>query len=220
MYNATTDIKSIERVGMIIVVAHTKGGVGKSTISWNIAIALKDRYNIELVDLDFQQTLTYINQYRSSKIIIRSFINQNDFKRYIGEDNKNKISIIDVGGFDSDMNRISLIVADMIITPLSDSQTEILGLMRFEQILEELGDSIKVDILLNNINPQKKKLDDLKEYIRGKNNLELFDTILRSRVDYGKALDMGLGVIEYKPSSKASEELQGLIEEIETKIKG
>jgi chromosome partitioning protein len=47
---------------MIIAVAHTKGGVGKSTIAWNIATALKESHNVELIDLDFQRTLTYIKQ--------------------------------------------------------------------------------------------------------------------------------------------------------------
>ncbi|HIP26526.1 MAG TPA: ParA family protein, partial [Flavobacteriaceae bacterium] len=47
---------------MIIVVSHTKGGVGKSTISFNLATALNSKYNIEVVDLDFQKTLTYLNE--------------------------------------------------------------------------------------------------------------------------------------------------------------
>jgi len=46
---------------MIIVVSHTKGGVGKSTTSFNLATALNSKYNIEVIDLDFQKTLTYLN---------------------------------------------------------------------------------------------------------------------------------------------------------------
>ncbi|MDD2895476.1 MAG: ParA family protein [Aliarcobacter sp.] len=40
---------------MILLVAHTKGGVGKSTLAWNIAHSLKVHgENIKIIDLDFQ----------------------------------------------------------------------------------------------------------------------------------------------------------------------
>ena len=38
---------------MIITIAHTKGGVGKSLISFHLAVALK----AAVIDLDFQQTI-------------------------------------------------------------------------------------------------------------------------------------------------------------------
>ena len=42
---------------MIITIAHTKGGVGKSTLAWNLAHSLKATGKIvRIVDLDFQQT--------------------------------------------------------------------------------------------------------------------------------------------------------------------
>jgi len=43
---------------MIIVVSHQKVGVGKSTIAWDLATNLQKKYNVELVDLDIQRTLT------------------------------------------------------------------------------------------------------------------------------------------------------------------
>jgi len=208
---------------MIIAVAHTKGGVGKSTIAWNIATALKESHNVELIDLDFQRTLTYINEYRAEPLIVKNFENDKEFKAYIKADNDQRISIIDVGGFDSDLNRISIIMADLVITPVSDAGTELLGLIRFEKILKEISNAIDekvtVNILLNNINPQKKKLEELQEYIDKNEYFNLFESILRTRADYGKALDDGLGVIEYKEASKAGNEMKKLIEEIEKIIK-
>lgn len=208
---------------MIIVVAHTKGGVGKSTIAWNIATALKDHYTIELIDLDFQRTLTYINQYRENPLEVKQIMDIKEFKKYASQDTNEKISIVDVGGFDSDVNRTAILLADVVITPVSDAGTELLGLIRFEKIIKEMsdliGESIEIKILLNNISPQKKKLDELIEYINNKDNFSLFQTVLRSRADYGKAIDEGLGVIEYKPTSKAGEEMKQFINEIESIIK-
>jgi len=208
---------------MIIAVAHTKGGVGKSTIAWNIATALNQSYNIELIDLDFQKTLTYINEYRSEQLTVKNFDNVDEFKAYIKADNDQRISIVDVGGFDSDLNRISIIMADLVITPVSDAGTELLGLIRFEKILKEISQAIEekvtVNVLLNNINPQKKKLEELREYIDKNEYFNLFESILRTRADYGKALDDGLGVIEYKANSKAGNEMKELVREIEQIVK-
>lgn len=208
---------------MIIVIAHTKGGVGKSTIAWNIATALNPTQNIEVVDLDFQRTLTYVNEYRAEPLQVKNFETKKEFEAYVRADNNQRISIIDVGGFDSEINRMAMIVADVIITPVSDANTELLGLKRFEKILSEIsqaiGEKLTVNILLNDINPQKKNLNDLKDYITKKELFSLFDTILRTRADYGKALDNGLGIIEYDNESKGAAEMEALLKEINQIIK-
>jgi len=208
---------------MIIVIAHTKGGVGKSTIAWNIATALNSTLNIEVVDLDFQRTLTYVNEYRDKQLVVKGFSTKKEFEAYVRADNNQRISIVDLGGFDSEINRMAMIVADLIITPVSDANTELLGLKRFDKILNEIsqaiGEKITVKVLLNNINPQKKNLDELKEYINKKELFTLFETVLRTRADYGKALDDGLGIIEYKKDSKGANEMASLLREINKIIK-
>jgi chromosome partitioning protein len=208
---------------MIIVVAHTKGGVGKSTIAWNIATALNNTHNVEVIDLDFQKTLTYINEYRDNQLTVKSFDTKKEFEAYIRTDNNQRISIVDVGGFDNDINRMAMVMADLIITPVSDGNTELLGLKRFEKILKEIsqviGENLTVNILLNNINPQKKNLDGLKEYIKQNELYILFDSILRTRADYEKAIDSGLGIIEYKKESKGADEMEAFLKEIKQIIK-
>jgi chromosome partitioning protein len=208
---------------MIIVVAHTKGGVGKSTIAWNIATALNNTQNVEVIDLDFQKTLTYINEYRDKQLAVKSFDTKKEFEAYIRTDNNQRISIVDVGGFDNDINRMAMVMADVIITPVSDGNTELLGLKRFEKILKEIsqaiGENLIVNVLLNNINPQKKNLDGLKEYIKQNELYILFDSILRTRADYEKAIDSGLGIIEYKEESKGAAEMEAFLKEINQIIK-
>jgi chromosome partitioning protein len=72
---------------MLIVVSHQKGGVGKSTIAWNLATILQENFNVELVDLDIQKTLTYANEIRKQQpklkpLSIKHFDTPEDFKKY------------------------------------------------------------------------------------------------------------------------------------------
>jgi len=208
---------------MIIVVSHQKGGVGKSTIAWNLATYLQKEHQVELVDLDIQRTLTYANEIRKqhkdlTPLIIRHFETPEDFKKYIQGDSEERLSIIDVGGFDSSMNRLALVMADMIITPVSDKSFELLGIKTFEKIISQLDKlvehDVKVKVLLNNLNPQKSKLEGLKNFITKSSYFELLDTILRNRTDYDKSAGEGKNVIEYKADSKASKEVKKLTKEI------
>lgn len=40
-----------------ILIAHQKGGVGKSTLTFNLALALKNEYKVAIIDLDLQGSL-------------------------------------------------------------------------------------------------------------------------------------------------------------------
>jgi chromosome partitioning protein len=213
---------------MIIVVSHQKGGVGKSTIAWNLATNLQKNYQVELVDLDIQKTLTYTNEIRKQNkklkpLTIKSFSTPEDLKEYIQGDNDERLSIIDVGGFDSSMNRLALVLADMIITPVSDKSFELLGIKTFEKIIEQLNDlvdhEVKVKVLLNNLNPKKSKLDSLKGFINKSPRFELLDTVLRSRADYDKSVGVGKNVIEFDKDSKASKEIKDLTKELKRILK-
>ena len=208
---------------MTIAISHQKGGVGKSTIAWNLATALQKKYNVDLVDLDIQKTLTYTNEIRSAQtdlkpLNIKTFTTPEDLKKYINGDSDERISIIDIGGFDSAMNRLAIITADMVITPVSDKSFELLGLKNFEKVLKELSEVVKEDVvvrvLLNNINPQKSKLEDLKRFINKSKNFNLLESILRARTALDKSAGQGMNVIEYDKDSKASKEMQSLVKEV------
>jgi len=208
---------------MTIAISHQKGGVGKSTVAWNLATALQKKYNVELVDLDIQKTLTYTNEIRANQtnlkpLTIRNFTTPEDFKKYINGDHDERLSIIDIGGFDSSMNRLAIITADLVITPVSDKSFELLGIKSFEKVLGELSklidEDIVVRVLLNNINPKKSKLDELKTFIESSKHFHLLETILRSRADFDKSAGLGKNVIEYNKDSKASKEIKKLLKEL------
>ena len=213
---------------MIISVSHQKGGVGKSTIAINLAIDLSKDYNVEIVDLDVQRTITATQKIRSNDeslnpLKINYINNESEFESFFKNQKQDTIYIFDTGGFDSSLNRNAIYFSDLVITPVSDKFNEISGLMKFKEILEELEEvtkqDMKVHVLLNNINPQIKKFDSIKSFLKSNKEFVLLDSILKTRVDYDKASWLGKSVFEYNKDSKASEEFKSLIDEIKTILK-
>ncbi len=212
--------------GKIITIAHQKGGVGKSTIALNLAVELNKKYNLKVIDLDYQKSITIFNETRKEKELkplnIIHIENQKELIDVLK--NNNEMILIDSGGFDSDLNRIAIIGADLVITPVSNNLIEIYGLEAFKKILQELKEieaEIKSHILLNNIDPKATKaLKELKKYIqKNKEYFSLFDTVLRRRSDFAKSFEKGKNVIEMDKKSKASKELKNLVKEIKSILK-
>jgi chromosome partitioning protein len=53
---------------MIITLSHQKGGVGKSTLAWNLIVEYSKNRKIYVIDLDIQKTITYSIQIRKNKL--------------------------------------------------------------------------------------------------------------------------------------------------------
>ena len=207
----------------IITIAHQKGGVGKSTIALNLAVELNKKYDLKVIDLDYQKSITIFNETRKEKNLkplnIIHIENQKELIDVLK--NNNELILIDSGGFDSDLNRIAIVGADLIITPVSNNLIEIYGLEAFKKILQELKEiepEIKSYILLNNIDPKATKaIKELKKYIqKNEEYFSLFDIVLRRRADFAKSFEKGKNVIEMDKKSKASKELKKLIKDIKT----
>lgn len=212
---------------MIISVSHQKGGVGKSTLAYNLAVELSKKYPVEVVDLDVQQTLTACNIIRSKfgqeKLIIHGFEENKSFIDYLNKDDNSKIIIIDTGGFDSGLNRVAIYASDFIITPVSTEFLEIIGLEKYKKILKEvsekIGRTIKTHIVLNKIHHAQQKFEDISEFINSSpNQFELLTTVIRRRSDFTISLSHGFSVCEFDDTSDSSTEIKSLISEISTKL--
>jgi chromosome partitioning protein len=137
---------------------------------------------------------------------------------YLEKIKDNQIVIIDSGGFDSSLNRIAIIGADIILTPVTDKIFDLLGLQKYEEILIELSEIQNEDIIshvfLNNINPQIKKFKELTEFINESKHFNMMQSKIRTRVDFSNSIGVGQSVVEYKENSKASNEIKAFINEV------
>lgn len=195
----------------IITVAHTKGGVGKSTLVWNIAHALHEAGEVvKIVDLDFQQTLYFINSLSDvQKIEVLQPSNGSDLLD-IFEDNHGYL-IVDLGGFDSDLNRLAMKKSHKIVVPVSSSVTEIIGFQTFKDILDDI-DCKSIYVVLNNIHPLLKEFASIEQIVSNE-NMKLLKTIIRSRKIYKDSLGFGKSVFD-TGNKQAIEEIEGLRDEL------
>jgi len=208
---------------VIVSVAHQKGGVGKSTIAVNLAVEM----NLPVIDLDSQHSCYLFS-------ILRKRESGRDFLVYTPEHIKDlektlnfykgKPIIIDCGGYDNDLNRYALIVSDFIITPVSPSQIEVFGLLKFADIVKEArkyNHDLKSYVLVNNADPRSSRENrELERFIKEESVFSLLKTKLYRRVDYRRAYAEGLSVCEYKPKGKACKEIKSLVSELLSQWKG
>jgi len=257
--------------GVVVVVGHQKGGVGKSTLAYNSAIELQKRLkekglSVELIDLDMQQTITDITRIREAlrfkelldkehykgygdkfeiededgfdlalrewvenyylpneeeeSVLLRHFdtpVSLEDHLRW-GHEN-GVVSIIDVGGFDSDFARLSIGLSDILISPLSENTVEVLGLKKYEKVIRDVSEILETHIVskvvANKMSPSRKKFDDFKNFVTQSPHFKAFETILRARVAYDKAISFGKSVIEHNEDEKAVAEFSSFLDELE-----
>ncbi|WP_108062663.1 ParA family protein [Poseidonibacter lekithochrous] len=200
---------------MIYTVAHTKGGVGKSTLAWNIANGIKQKgEDVILVDLDFQQTLFFINHIRVDSGLDGLDVKQPQSVSELIEifETYHENIVVDIGGFDNDINRTAISWADKIVVPISNSVTEVLGFKTFEAILAEI-DNPFISVVLNNIHPLTKNFDVIKKAIGDNPNISLLNQIIRNRKIYKEALGVGKSVFDTN-DTVACNEIKGLCDEL------
>lgn len=205
---------------MILTVAHTKGGVGKSTLVWHLAHSLKYAgRSVAIIDLDFQQTLHYVNLMAGSPLNVSIAFTAEGLIDLIGHLSvKYDFIMIDVGGFDNDINRTALTYSNKILIPLSDSVTEVIGFETFKSILTQISTSADFFMVLNNIHPLTRNFGTIREAISG-TNIVLLDSVIRSRKIYKQTMGDGKSIFSDKANwitgtGQAISEIEGVRDEL------
>ncbi|MDX9965902.1 MAG: ParA family protein [Sulfuricurvum sp.] len=209
---------------MIITLSHQKGGVGKSTVAWNLAVGFSKIMPTRIVDLDTQRSLTVTNALRREQgmepIEMLHFGSAEELAEYAAGDTDDVVTIIDSGGFDSAFNRVAIIASDLLLTPVSDKPFDLMGLQKYEEILKSLseiqGETIKTRVVFNNINPSMKRFGELIDFICMSDHFELLVSVLRQRVDFAHSVGEGKSIKEYRIFSRADQEMDELFEEVRT----
>jgi chromosome partitioning protein len=201
---------------VIITFGATKGGVGKSTISCNFAVAAaKDGKSVLLVDADIQPSSITFRALREADDFQAIQITTPTLHKDLVQFNHDMI-VIDAGGRDSKTFRSAIMAADLLVIPCLPSSVDFWAA---EDVIEVLNEArafkdIRAFFVLNQVIPNTKISGEIVEAMADlQNDAKLLKGSLCSRIVYKNAMAEGMGVIE-KNDPKATTEMTALYNEI------
>ena len=207
---------------MIVVLAHTKGGVGKSTLAVNLAVERsRTGRDVLLVDADEQATASDFTALRTEQLGTPGYtavaLSGPAVRTQVLQLRpKYQDIIIDAGGRDTAGLRAALTVADVAIVPF---QPRSFDLWTFEQITALIAEAqgyrdrpLKAVAILNFADPQGTDNAAAAEALSGNQALTYLDAPIGRRKAFPNAASLGRGVGELKPQDpKASAEIAALV---------
>lgn len=204
-------------MAFIITVANRKGGVGKTTIVTNLAVALQNKGKTLLVDADEQRSAFRWNEYRDNKIDMLA-VHKNLLDALEQKAQDYDFILIDLAGRDSEVFREALLITDKLVVP---TQASLLDLEVLPYINEQIktaqkdNEDLKAFVVINKAptNPKSSEIEQAKSFIADYPNFKLLQTVLRDRKQFRDAIVESKSVSEMN-SSKAKDELNEMLIEI------
>ena len=194
---------------MITVVGNFKGGTGKSTVAFNLAIWLASQgKNVAVADLDPQGSLTdvmYVREEMGYQPSVHVF--QDLTAKAANEWDE---IIVDVGTADLPAMEKAMSLADRILIPVAPSQADVWSTQRFMDLVHKnCTENTEIIGVINraDTHPLVTETDEANEALMMINGLTMLKSYLYQRTAYRRAFSEGLAVFEMMPANKAAGEV-------------
>lgn len=211
--------------GKVIVVGSTKGGVGKTTVALNIAIAraLQGR-DVWLINGDRQETASTAIAIRGEAgrmpaIATAHYPDGGALRSQLQHQRKKfQDVVIDVGGRDSTALRAALTLADVVLVPFQPRSLDVWAVADIAALIDEaraMRDGLEAYGFLNMADIAGSDNKEAAEALVDYPGIKYLDTPIRRRKSIANAAGSGMSVLEYQPKDeKAIAELNALISAI------
>jgi len=205
---------------MIISITSLKGGVGKSTISQNLAVCFAHMgYKVAIVDTDTNASSVHWSGIRDEElpeITVMGITDAAALRKNIKQLHKDYDLII-IDGTPSLSKLVSTIIVlgDIVLIPVRPSGLDIWATEKFIEKYEQakaLKEEVEAYFVLNEYNPRVSLNQSIKEAL-AELEIETLKSSLRHRIAYEEVVVMGMGAYEYK-DAKAKKEVTALANEI------
>lgn len=207
---------------MILTVGNTKGGVGKSTLALNLAIALAlEGRRVWMLDGDRQGTSTTAVSFRNqagqlpfiecTHISDGTVLHAEVVRRSSAFDHV----VIDAGGRDSTAMRAALVLSNVLLVPFAPRSLDLWALQDVATLIDEahvLNPGLHALAVLNGADIAGTDNEDAAKALATYPQLKYVASPIRRRKSFANAAGLGLSVLEAKPKDvKAISEVQSLL---------
>lgn len=200
---------------MITIIGSLKGGSGKSTVTFNLAVwlAMAD-VNVQLIDADPQATLTDVVDVRLEegfdpplRVGDKSALNADQLSAA-------DETLIDVGTSDMESMRTALQLCDRVVVPVPPSQADIWSTQRYIHFVESAAGDKPRDILgfinRGDTHHAVRETNEAAAALVSLPGIKFIKPRLSQRTVFRRSFSEGLAVFELDPRGKGSKEFFSL----------
>jgi chromosome partitioning protein len=188
----------------IILTAHQKGGVGKSTLSFNLAVNLKENAKICIVDFDAQGSLYQIRELSDIPIFLGEELKRIQTSDY-------DFIFIDTPPYLSNVLPELCNLADVIVIPTKAGVLDLLAIKSTIDIIGQSGNEDKALIVFNMVKPNTTLTEEIKNQLSDY-NVRVSKNMISDLVAFSRSVLIN-GV---EDNNKAQKQIDALTKEILT----
>ncbi|MCU0323700.1 MAG: ParA family protein [Spirosomaceae bacterium] len=199
----------------IITVAHQKGGVGKTTLSVNLATFFKDHLKVGLLDGDPQESITGLGSLLEGVKIIA----HDNLSNLTTIQNDIDLLVIDTPPYLTSKLPELFDISDYVLIPTKVGYLDVMAIKATISLLKDAQKrrpNLKSGVVLNMVKNRTSINDEIKKIIQSY-EIPLHNTVICDRVSYTRSV-ISSGVMDGQ-DEKAKEEITNLAEEIIESLK-
>lgn len=188
----------------IILASHQKGGVGKSTLTYNLACNLKDSAKVAMIDVDYQGSLVKISSMSEVPIFTIDKLNE------VLQDDYDFIFVDTPPYLSAELPKLYEL-ADAILIPTKAGILDVLAMEDTVDLIKKHNVEEKTVIVFNMIKPNTTLTEDIRVQA-SQYGLKIARTMISDLVAFGRSVMEG-GVTD---SNNAQRQIDNLSKDIFT----
>ncbi|MEG0916627.1 MAG: ParA family protein [Myroides sp.] len=187
-----------------ILTTHQKGGVGKSTLTYNLAVHLKDKAKVCIVDMDVQGSLSDFKDFSPVPVLSPDKLPELKNSEF-------DFVFIDTPPYLSNKLPELCSLANVILIPTKAGVFDVLAIKSTIEIVEQAKGEKKTLIVFNMVKPNTSLTEEIKSQLNGY-NITVAQTMVSDLVAFSRsALHNGV-----EDNKKALSQIEALSNEILT----
>lgn len=199
---------------MILTVGNVKGGVGKTTLAINIAIAAAESgADVLLIDGDEQgtaMTFTELRQQETGKTDYTAVsLTGKALRQQVRKlAPKYDTIVIDVGGRDTGSFRAALTVTEILLIPVLPRTFDVWALDQVASLIEEareINEALKVFSVINSADPVGRDNEEAAQLLAEQADITHISKSIVRRKAFSNAASAGVGIFELQPRDRKAE---------------